>query len=83
MGHPRKPPPSVDFATIIGDTEEYVGIACCKPDEVDNSSPGRPVWVNYKKTFDVDNYSKAGDRVLVYTKKGADGKLVGQDTNFQ
>ena len=67
----------------INHTEDEIVAQVGKPHEVDNSSPDRPVWVYNKKTFDVDNLNKVDDRVLVYMKKGPNGKLVGQDTNFQ
>ena len=41
-----------------------------------------PVWIYKKNTFDVDN-NKGDDKVLVFMKKGADGKLMGQDNVLQ
>ena len=41
------------------------------------------MWIYNKKTFDVDNNNKSDDKVLVFMKKGVDGKLVGDDTVFR
>ncbi len=68
---------------IIGKTEEQIIAQVGKPNEVDASNPNSPVWVYKKKTFDADNNNKGDDKVLVFMKKGADGKLVGLDTSFQ
>jgi len=68
---------------VINHTEDEIVSQVGKPHSVDNSSPDRPVWVYNKKTFDVDNYNKVDDQVLVFMKKGTDGKLVGQDTSFK
>ena len=68
---------------VVGKTEEQIIAQVGKPNEVDNSNPAAPVWVYKKKTFDVDNNNKGDDKVLVFMKKGADGKLMGQDTVFQ
>ena len=68
---------------VIGKTEDQIVAQVGKPTSVDNSNPAAPVWTYAKKTFDVDNNNKGDDKVLVFMKKGADGKLTGQDTNFQ
>jgi hypothetical protein len=68
---------------VIGKTEEQIIAQVGKPDTVDASNPNSPVWIYNKKTFDADNNNKGDDKVLVFMKKGADGKLVGQDTSFQ
>jgi hypothetical protein len=68
---------------VIGKTEEQIVAQVGKPHEVDASNPASPVWIYKKKTFDADNNNKGDDKVLVFMKKGADGKLMGQDTVFQ
>lgn len=68
---------------VIGKTEEQIIAQVGKPTEIDNSNPASPVWIYNKKTFDVDNNNKSDDKVLVFMKKGADGKLVGDDTVFR
>ena len=67
---------------VINHTEDEIAAQVGKPDEVDNANPERPIWVYYKKTFNVDDYNKLDDKTLVYMKKGPSGKLVGQDTSF-
>lgn len=67
---------------VINHSEDEIAAQVGKPDEIDNSNPERPIWVYYKKTFNVDDYNKLDDKTLVYMKKDPSGKLVGQDTSF-
>jgi len=67
---------------VINHTEEEIVAQVGKPDEVDNTNPDRPIWIYYKKTFNVDDYNRLDEKTLVYMKKNEAGKLVGQDTSF-
>lgn len=67
---------------VISHTEDEIIAQVGKPDEIDNANPDRPIWVYYKKTFNVDDYNRLDDKTLVYMKRNDSGKLVGQDTSF-
>ena len=67
---------------VVNHTEDEIRAQVGKPDDVDNSNPDRPIWVYYKKTFNVDDYNRVDEKTLVYMKKNETGKLVGQDTSF-
>ena len=75
--------PRCQFAGyVVNHTEDEIVSQVCKPDEIDNENPDRPIWVYYKKTFNVDDFNRIDNKTLVYMKKNETGKLVGQDTSF-